>query len=554
MTGTALAKEVDSRIAELLALYSAGDACAAHLLCDQHDPEAPAHRIVAADLSFRDITYGELRRESERFAGVLKGFGIGPGDRVATLMGKTREYLVAVMGIWRLGAVHVPLFTAFAPPAIALRMQGSGAKAVVCDPSQRPKLAPGEAIPADPPWRVVTTGEADEAAASFAALMAAASPVVQAAAMGGDAPLLHIYTSGTTGNPKGVIVPVRALASFHAYGEFGFDLREDDVFWCAADPGWAYGLYYAIITSFQMGVRSILLEGGFAAETALAVLEQQGVTNFAAAPTVYRSLRGAGLPVPKGLKLRCASSAGEPLTPEVNEWAERYLGVTVHDHYGQTETGMLINNHHHPAVKRPVRPGSMGHDMPGWSLAVLEEDREEVAPPGTLGRVAIDLAASPLAWFTGYEGDAARTAEKFSTDGRWYITGDTASRDEDGYFHFSARDDDIIIMAGYRIGPFEVESTIATHPAIVESAVIAVPDEVRGEVIEAYVVLRDGHEASPALEEDIQQWVKSHYAAHAYPRRVHFAQSLPKTPSGKIQRFVLKQQRRAELAAQGARD
>jgi acetyl-CoA synthetase len=548
------ATEVEQGIAELLAVYGADDACAAHLLCDRHYPATPAHRIVAADLSFSDLTYGELREESESFAGALKGLGIGPGDRVATLMGKSREFLVALMGIWRLGAVHVPLFTAFAPPAIALRMAGSGAKAVICDPAQRSKLLPGEAIPADPPWRIVTTGEADEATLSFAELINTASPLTQAAAMGGDAPFIHIYTSGTTGNPKGVVVPIRALASFHAYGEFGFDLRPDDVFWCAADPGWAYGLYYGVLHPFQFGVRSIFFEGGFTPENALAVLEQQGVTNFAAAPTIYRSLRSAGMPVPEGLKLRCASSAGEPLTPEVNEWAERYLGVTVHDHYGQTEAGMLINNHHHPAVQRPVRPGSMGHAMPGWSLAVLEEDYDEVAAPGTRGRIAIDLGASPLAWFTGYEGDVARTAKKFSADGRWYITGDTASREADGYFHFSARDDDIIIMAGYRIGPFEVESAMVTHASVSEAAVIAVPDEVRGEVIEAYVVLAGGCEPSPALETDIQQWVKTRYAAHAYPRRVHFTPSLPKTPSGKIQRFVLKQQRRAELAAKRAKD
>ncbi len=545
---------VSARARQLLETYGAVDACVAELFCDRHDPDRLAHRIVATDLSYRDITYGELRAESERFSGALKELGIGPGDRVATLMGKCREYLVALMGIWRLGAVHVPLFTAFAPPAIALRMQGSGAKAVICDPSQRAKLEPGDAIPANAPWRIVTTGEADREALSFAELMEDATPVTEAARMGGDGALLHIYTSGTTGQPKGVVVPIRALASFHAYMEFGFGLTDDDTFWCAADPGWAYGLYYAVIGSFQTGVRSILFEGGFVPESALAILAQQGVTNFAAAPTVYRSLRSSGLPIPDGVKLRCASSAGEPLTPEVNDWAEEHLGVTVHDHYGQTEAGMLINNHHHPAVRREVKSGSMGHAMPGWSLAVLEEDGDVEAVPGELGRVAIDLSASPLAWFTGYEGDPERTAEKFSADRRWYITGDTASRDEEGYFHFSARDDDIIIMAGYRIGPFEVESTIVTHPAVAEAAVIAVPDEVRGEVLESYVVLRGGEAGSDDLEREIQQWVKTRYAAHAYPRRVHFAEALPKTPSGKIQRFVLKQQRRAELAAEDVKD
>jgi acetyl-CoA synthetase len=546
--------DTDQRIKELIALYGADDACAAHLLCDRHGPAMPAYRIIAADLSFRDISYGELRAESERFAGALKGLGLGPGDRVATLMGKSRDYLVTLMGIWRLGAVHVPLFTAFAPPAIVLRLEGSRAKVVVCDPSQRSKLEPGDAIPADPPWRIVTTGEADGKALSFAALMEEATPVTEAAVTGGDAPFLQIYTSGTTGNPKGVVMPVRALAALHTYAEFGLGLIEDDIYWCAADPGWAYGLYCGIIATFQTGVRSILFEGGFAPDTALAILSREKVSNFAAAPTVYRSLRSSGLPMPEGVRLRCASSAGEPLTPEVNAWAEQHLHATVHDHYGQSEVSMLINNHHHPSVARPIRPGSMGHAMPGWTAVILEEDRDELAPPGTVGRVALDLSASPLDWFPGYADDPEKTAEKYSADGRWYITGDIGSRDEDGYFYFSARDDDIIIMAGYRIGPFEVESSIVTHPAVAEAAVIAVPDEVRGEVIESYVVLREGHAASSELEAELQQWVKTHYAAHAYPRRVHFVQDLPKTPSGKIQRFVLKQQRRAELAAEGVKD
>ncbi|MCX7863685.1 MAG: AMP-binding protein [Novosphingobium sp.] len=545
---------VETRIAELIALYSAPEACVATLLCDRHDPHASAHRLIAADLSCRDITYGELAAESMRFAGALQALGITPGDRVATLMGKSREYLVSLLGIWRLGAVHVPLFTAFAPPAIALRLMKSDARAVICDAAQRPKLFSGEAMPANPPWRIVTTGKADDEALAFHALMAGAQPLSKAHAAGGDGALLHIHTSGTTGEPKGVVVPVRALASFHAYMEFGLGVCSDDVFWCAADPGWAYGLYYGVIGTFLTGVRSILFESAFSPQGAYAILDGQGVTNFAAAPTVYRALRGSGLSVPGRLKLRCASSAGEPLTPEVNAWAESRLGVTVHDHYGQTEAGMLINNHHHPALRRPVRPGSMGHEMPGWRLAVLKQDRDEEAPAGELGRLAIDLAASPLAWFAGYHGNAEGTAEKFSADARWYFTGDTASRDADGYFHFSARDDDIILMAGYRIGPFEVESAIVTHPAVAEAAVIAVPDDLRGEVIEAYVVLRSGHAASQELAAEICQWVKTHYAAHAYPRRVHFADALPKTPSGKLQRYVLRQQRRAELASEGKRD
>jgi acetyl-CoA synthetase len=540
---------MNQRIHELLDTYAAPDACAARLLCDHRDPELLAYRIVAADLSVQDVTYGELRRESERSAAVLKGLGIGPGDRVATLMGKSRSYLITLMGIWRLGAVHVPLFTAFAPPAIAFRLEGSGARVVVCDGNQMAKLVPGDHISAEAPWRVITTGEASEGALAFDTLMADAEPGLPAAAVGGDAPLIHIYTSGTTGNPKGVVVPLRALAAFQAYAEFGLGIRaEDDMFWCAADPGWAYGLYFGILATLSTGVRSVLFESGFSPESTMAVLAQERVTNFAAAPTVYRALRTSGLEPGASVRLRCASSAGEPLTPDVNIWAQDAFGITVHDHYGQTEAGMLINNHHHPDVARPIREGSMGRAMPGWRAAILHEDRDEEAGAGEIGRVAMVLAESPLAWFDGYDGDAAKSAEKFAGEGRWYVTGDTGQVDEDGYFYFSARDDDVIIMAGYRIGPFEVESVMATHPAVAECVVIAVPDEVRGEVIEAFVVARDGHAAGPELEGDIQQWVKRNFAAHAYPRRVHFTATMPKTPSGKIQRFVLKQRRLDELA------
>lgn len=544
----------DNRVKQLADIYGHAESCVAGLLCDRYAPSALAYRVVAADLTACDYTYGELRAASEQFAGALHALGVKPGDRVATLMGKSWAYLVTLMGIWRLGAVHVPLFTAFAPPAIALRLQGSGAKVVVCDPTQRVKLAPSEFVPAGAPWRIIATGEGEDGAAlSFDALLRGATPLDRAAALGPDAPIIHIYTSGTTGNPKGVVVPARAIASFRAYAEFGLGLQPDDLYWCAADPGWAYGLYFGIIVSLSTGVPSLLFEVGFTPESTFTILANHHVTNFAAAPTVYRGLRGADLPIPPGIGLRCASSAGEPLTPEVNEWAQRALGVVVHDHYGQTEAGMLINNHHHPLLKAPIKPGSMGRAMPGWVAVVLEEERDQVAPLNQLGRIAMDLTRSPFAWFKGYEGgDPAKSAEKFAGGGHWYVTGDTGLVDEEGYFHFSSRDDDVIIMAGYRIGPFEVESVLLTHEAVAEAGVIGAPDAARGEVIEAYVVLRGGAAASPDLARDIQQWVKTRYAAHAYPRAVHFVEALPKTPSGKIQRFVLKQQRRAELGPAAA--
>lgn len=537
------------RISQLLDIYGAPDACAAALLCDNKPADALAYRLIRTDGSTYDLTYGELKTESERFAAALSSLGIGPGDRVATLMGKSREYLITLMGIWRLGAVHVPLFTAFAPPAIAYRLSGAKAKAVVCDAAQESKLF-GEDMPADAGWRVISTLPSGDGVLNFADIVAAQGPGFPAACVGGDAPFINIYTSGTTGKPKGVIVPLRALASFRAYAEFAFDLRPDDVFWCAADPGWAYGLYYGILATFTTGSRSILVEGGFVPERTLQILAEQGVTNFAAAPTIYRSLRNVEGAHTSGIKLRCASSAGEPLTPDVNDWAVSALGVPVHDHYGQTETGMLINNHHHPELKAPIKPGSMGQVMPGWSAVVLLEDKDEIAPVGTVGRLAMDLHASPLAFFAGYDNDPAKSAEKFIGGGRWYVTGDTARIDADGYVHFSSRDDDVIIMAGYRIGPFEVETVLAAHPAVAEAAVIATPDAIKGEVMESFIVLRPGFQASEELGKELKQWVKDRYAAHAFPRLIHFSDALPKTPSGKVQRFLLKQQRLEELAAQ----
>jgi acetyl-CoA synthetase len=539
------------RVQQLMAFYAGPDVSLAALLCDRRDPGSVAYRIVGQDLTVQSLSYGELREESERFASVLAELGVRAGDRVATLMGKSREYLVTLMGIWRLGAVHVPLFTAFAPPAIAFRLIGSKAKVVICDLSQRAKLEPGDDIPANASWRVITTGAADDGALNFHTLLASAGRMPTPAITGGDAPIIHIYTSGTTGRPKAVVVPAKALAAFQAYAEFALDLRDDDVFWCAADPGWAYGLYFGVLASFTTGVESVLLQGGFSAELTFAVLSQRRVTNFAAAPTVYRSLRTSGASMAGKLKLRCASSAGEPLTPEVNQWATSALGVPVHDHYGQTEVGMLINNHHQPSLRRPLKAGSMGHAMPGWTAVVLREREDVPAAVNEVGRVAMDWSKSPLAWFSGYLNDPDKSAEKFCASGRWYVTGDLGRMDEDGYFYFCSRDDDLIIMAGYRIGPFEVESVMQTHPAVAECAVIAVPDQIRGEVMEAFVVLRDAIAGSESLVTELQNWVKTKYAAHAYPRVIHFTNSLPKTPSGKIQRFLLRQQRRAAEARPG---
>ena len=539
MTGTA----VDRRVAGLVAEYGSPDACPGALLCDRHRAEAVAFTIVEPDLSCRDLTFGELGALSARFAEGLARLGVGPGDAVATLMGKSADLVVALLGIWRLGAVHVPLFTAFAPAAIAFRLAGSGAKVVVADEDQRAKLEPGTDIPAQPPWRIISGGRPRPGDVPLAEMMAAggAGPKAAPAAVGPAAPLVLIFTSGTTGAPKGVSLPVRALAGISCYMEYGLDVQPGDAYWNAADPGWAYGLYYAILGPLATGTRSILLHAGFSAPLTWQVLQRFGVTNFAAAPTIYRALRASD-DQPAGCQLRRASSAGEPLTPDIAAWSKARLGTQVHDHYGQTEHGMLIVNGWHDDVRSEVRPGSMGQPLPGFGCAVLHNDRDEPAPAGTPGRIAVDMTASPLAHFTGYHGDTG-TTERFTPDRRWWLTGDAGYADADRYYFFSARDDDVIIMAGYRIGPFDVESVLVTHDQVIEAAVIGVPDQLRGEVIEAFVVLRDPSEGTEELAGELQQLVKDKFAAHASPRRVHFVAALPKTPSGKVQRYLLRRQR-----------
>lgn len=472
---------------------TAPGACVADLLCDRRPADAVALVVVEPGVSRTEHTFGELRDASRRLAGGLAAAGVGRGDRVATLMDKGADLVVTQLATWRLGAEYVPLFTAFGPEAITYRLRAAKVKVVVCDGAQRPKLA-------------------DEQ-------------------VHGDAVVV------TTGTPKGVAVPARALASFENYFVHGLDVQPGDVYWNMADPGWAYGLNYAIVAPLTAGHATVLVTSKFSVQETWQVLHDEGVTNVASSPPCT----GRCGPRPDvRLQLVRASSAGEPLNPEVVIWARTALGVPVHDHYGQTELGMVLGNHHHPDVARPVRPGSMGQELPGWSAAVLADESDEIAGAGVAGRVAIDVPASPLMWFTGYLDRPEATTERFRSDGRWYYTGDSGRRDDDGYFFFSARDDDVIIMAGYRIGPFDVESVLLRDPDVAEAACVGLPDALRGEVLETFVVLIDGVQPSDEKAEALQLLGRTQYAAHAYPRRVHFVASLPKTPSGKVQRFLLR--------------
>lgn len=524
---------VDARVSEILATYNAERADVGWLLCDRHPRDRRALTVVEENCSAVEFTYGDLADRSTRFAAVLSEHGVGPGDRVATVMGKSIDLVSVVLGIWRVGAVYVPLFTAFAAEAISSRLTEASAVLVVADVDQIGKVSDG-------PWLTVVAG--GHGPEGLEARMRAAHPASSArVSVGGDGPLVHMFTSGTTGTPKGVVHPVSYIAGWHSYLEFALGVDDGGVFWSGADPGWAYGLYTALVAPLAAGVPTILLRGGFSAETTWTVLSDLEVTDFAAAPTVFRGLRASNAPVPKNLSLKRLSSAGEPLTPEVNEWTRGLLGLTVHDHYGQTELGMPIGYPHHPLLEQPVAAGAMGVALPGWSVTVLDRNDDVPVATGEMGRLAIVVADSSFMTFQSYAGGVS--TDRFCSDGQYFVTGDTASLDEAGVVRFSSRDDDVIIMAGYRIGPFDIESVLLRHPSVIEAAVIAAPDDVRGEVVEAFVVLSPGVPASDDLADELKRWVKTNYAAHAYPRRIHFSELLPKTPSGKIQRNELRRRR-----------
>jgi acetyl-CoA synthetase len=342
---------------------------------------------------------------------------------------------------------------------------------------------------------------------------------------------------------------VRALGAMESYLRHGLEVRHDDVYWNLADPGWAYGLYYGVIGPLLMG-QSILWRGvPFDAEDVYAALVRHSVTNLAGAPTVYRSLRSAGVPAGfrDGHRLRAISSAGEPLDAELLEWSERDLGVAIRDHYGQSELGMVVFFAQHPELRRKPVPGSMGTAAPGIRAVALDEQGNE-ADQGITGELAIDTSASPAYWFRGYFRDAERTTERFRHGPRYYLTGDDARLEESGLFFFASRADDVITSSGYRIGPFEVESALIAHPSVAEVAVIGTPDPLRVEAVTAYIVLAASTTASDALVDELQAFVKTRLAKHLFPRRVVFVDELPRTPSGKVMRTELRKDWSARAA------
>lgn len=530
--------DVHLQIDEWLKQYNSAHVDVAALLCDRHDPQRRALNFENAAGRQVSLTYAELSDKSRRFANVLRGLGIEKGDRVAVLLPKTPELLIAAVAMWRLGAVYIPLFTAFGPEAVEVRVQDSGAKVILTDSTNRPKL---NGIGGRHVVRLEDGQEHPEWPDDllFHAAMNRAEPLDENVKVDGKDLLVLLYTSGTTGQPKGVKVPVHALATFESYMRFALDVRPDDMFWNMADPGWAYGLYYGLLGPLLLGKTIMYYQGAFDPAKAIDIMRRYGITNFASAPTAYRVFRSAHLGKPEGLKLRVASSAGEPLNPELYHWAKETLGVELFDHFGQTELGMAVCNHHHPVLARPIKPGSMGQAMPGFRVVILDDAGNEM-DDGQEGHLAIDRHASPLCIFEEYYNAPDRTADRLMHHGRYYLAGDNASRDADGDFFFSGRGDDIILSAGYRIGPFEVESALVHHPAVAEAAVVGKPDELKGEIVKAFVVLKPGVQATDELSAELSLFVKQKLAAHAYPREIVFSEQLPKTPSGKIQRYLLR--------------
>jgi len=466
------------------------------------------HEGIAVKRFYKDnveeITFSELKNKAMRLALYLKEFkGVKKGDVIAVLASKKIEQVIVLIASLVLGAIYQPLFTAFGPKAIEIRMKDLKPKVVFCQDDQRNKIA--DAITFSKLDEILSYGELKEIER-----------------INWDDPIILLYTSGTTGLPKGALISKRMLLNTYVYMKYGIGLRENDVFWNGADPGWAYGLFYGIIGPLLFGKTVIFLDEPFNPERTMEFLESNKITNFAFAPTAYRMIAGT-VKRKYDLTLERASSAGEPLNPEVIKWFKENYNVLVKDHYGQTEVGMIIYNGW--GYEAEVKPGSMGLPAPGYEVDLVDDI------------IAVKRDSKGF-HFLGYLNNPEKTNTAFKGD--WYLTGDVATKDPQGYFWFVGRKDDVVKVSGYRVGPFEVESILLEFPAILESAVVADEDPIRGHILHAYIVLKPGYQPSEKLKEDIINFVRNKYSKHVHLERIDFVDKLPKTESGKIQRYLLR--------------
>ncbi|KIL41204.1 acetyl-CoA synthetase [Gordoniibacillus kamchatkensis] len=506
---------------------------------DRHAASSRAGKIA---LHYSDpqreasYTFADMKRESDKFGNVLRGLGVGKGDRVFIFMPRTPELYFALLGAIKIGAVVGPLFEAFMETAVKDRLEDSSAVAIVTTPALLPRV-PASDLPNLK--HIILVGdniELQPGQVDFHKEMAAASDQLDMEWVDREDGLILHYTSGSTGKPKGVFHVHNAMIQHYYTGRVVLDLQEDDVYWCTADPGWVTGTSYGIFAPWLNGATNVIRGGRFSPQDWYNTIQKYKVTVWYSAPTAFRMLMGAGDDVVKQFdlsSLRHVLSVGEPLNPEVVRWGLKVYGQRIHDTWWMTETGaQLICNY--PAM--PIKPGSMGRPLPGVEAAIID-DAGNVLPPYRMGNLAVKTPWPSL--MRKIWNNPAKFEEYFRIPG-WYISGDSAYMDEDGYFWFQGRIDDVINTSGERVGPFEVESKLVEHPAVAEAGVIGKPDPMRGEIIKAFISLREGYSPSEELKADIAKFVKEGLSAHAAPREIEFKDKLPKTRSGKIMRRVLK--------------
>ncbi|MCP5201077.1 MAG: acetate--CoA ligase [Gammaproteobacteria bacterium] len=501
-----------------------------------------ALRWLGLDGSRRALTYAELLSASCRFAHALATLGVQPGERVFVLTGRVVELYVAVLGAFRAGCTVCPLFSAFGPEPIATRMELGDARVLVTTSALYRRKVAGirERLPGL--RHVILTdgkGDEDDCHAWREVVERAPDAYTLVATRPEDIALLH-FTSGTTGRPKGALHAHQAVVTHHLTGHYVLDLHDEDVFWCTADPGWVTGMSYGIIAPLTCGVTNVVVEAEFDAATWYGVLEQEQVSVWYTAPTAIRMLMKLGQEALADYDfkhLRFMASVGEPLNPEAVVWGNEAFGMPFHDNWWQTETGgIMIANY----AALDVKPGSMGRPLPGIEAAIVAR-REDggvdvIAEPDREGELALKKGWPSM--MRDYLNEHERYERCFAGD--WYLTGDLARQDADGYFWFVGRADDVIKSAGHLIGPFEVESALMEHPAVAEVGVIGIPDPVAGEQVKAFVALKPGHEPSLELNRALLGHARKRLGAAVAPKTIEFRTNLPKTRSGKIMRRLLK--------------
>ncbi|MCW3016656.1 MAG: AMP-dependent synthetase and ligase, partial [Solirubrobacterales bacterium] len=482
------------------------------------------------DGTVRELAWGELQDLANRAANVLRDAGVGKGDRVAVVLPATPETAAVFFGVWKLGAVLLSMSVLYGDDGIRHRLTDSEAKVLVTDADNAGRFDP-ELV--------------DTIIVLDAELLAGASAEAVVADTAADDPAQLYYTSGTTGVAKGVVHAHRYLL---AHNEFihSHEVQDGERFHGMGEWAWAAGIA-PLLGPWRLGALQCVYQrdGGFDPHKQLDFLSRHEVSNVFTTPTAMRSMMSipdAGERYPQQFRIVC--SAGEPLNPEAIRWFREQYGLTVLDYYGMTESYPMVANY--PFMD--VREGSMGKPCPGWEMAILDEDGQPVTEPGTRGEIALKARSNPH-YPLGYWNRPQDTERVFG--GEWFRTGDAASADEDGYYWYEGRADDLIIAAGYRVGPFEVESACLEHPAVAEAAAVASPDERRGHVVKAFVVLAAGHEGSTQLEEDIKGFVRDRLSAYAYPRIVEFVPDLPKTLTGKIRRIELRRQEEQRVKGGG---